>query len=227
MLGVTYRLGPSAAVNRPQGASTVDIVSAVDPAGGPYEGAGRLRERNVDRQRPEAADDLPYRLACLCDLRDEHGRVLLLRRNRPPNLGLASPIGGKLDVASGESPAECARREIREEAGLDLPMDRLHLLGLISECSYEGSGHWLLFFYRVIGPVRVRAGPILEGELLWVPEADLESQPLPETDRRIIWPLVRRHEARAAGQRHGFFAVHIDCRDGLRWTVQQSERPGG
>ncbi|HRJ49981.1 MAG TPA: NUDIX hydrolase, partial [Phycisphaerales bacterium] len=71
---------------------------------------------------------MPYRLACLCDLRDERGRILLLRRAKAPNQGLCSPIGGKLDVSTGESPAQCARREIMEEAGIDVPIERLRLV---------------------------------------------------------------------------------------------------
>jgi len=165
---------------------------------------------------------LPYRLACLCDLRDERGHVLLIRRKKSPNLGLCSPIGGKLDLHTGESPAQCAQREIREEAGLDIPIERLHLLGLISEAAYEGRGHWLLFYYRVLGPVRVEARDMPEGRLDWFEERDLESLPLPDTDRRIIWPLVRRYESAGSGGRPGFFAVHIDCTNNdMKWWVEQ------
>jgi 8-oxo-dGTP diphosphatase len=159
-------------------------------------------------------DPIPYRLACLCDLRDRDGRILLIRRNKAPNQGLCSPIGGKLDMVLGESPAQCARREIMEEAGLDIPQDRLHLAGLISECEYEGRGHWLLFMYRVLGTVAVAPHDIREGRLDWFTWEQLEALPLPETDRHIIWPLVRRHEAASPEDRPGFFAVHIDCRDG-------------
>jgi 8-oxo-dGTP diphosphatase len=164
-----------------------------------------------------AAQNLPYRIACLCDLRDKDGRILLLRRNRAPNLGLCSPIVGKLDMASGESPAQCARREIREEAGIDIPIERLHLIGLVSECAFEGRGHWLMFVYRVLGPVEVPPQTINEGELNWYTWDEVQNLPLPETDRQIIWPLVRRHESPAPqgagdGERPGFFAVHIDCR---------------
>jgi len=169
---------------------------------------------------------LPYRLACLCDLRDRAGRVLLLHRSKAPNQGMYSPIGGKLDVARGESPAQCARREIREEAGIDVPIERLHLLGLISECAYEGRGHWLLFLYRVLGPVDVEARDMAEGRLEWVEPERIDGLPVPSTDREIIWPLMRRHEPRTPGGAPGFFAVHIDCRDGgMQWRVE-AERPG-
>ena len=172
----------------------------------------------------------PYKIAVLCDLRDERGRVLLLHRLKEPNADLYSPIGGKLDTNTGESPAQCARREIQEEAGIDVPIERLELRGMISERGYRDEArdagndartHWLIFYYRVLGTVEVEPVEMREGRLEWVDAASVASLPLPETDRRIIWPLVHEHEG-------GFFAVHIDC-DGpeLTWTVEQSVgRPG-
>jgi 8-oxo-dGTP diphosphatase len=170
--------------------------------------------------------ELPYRIACLCDLRDARGRVLLLRRIKAPNQGLCSPIGGKLHVAEGESPARCAQREIKEEAGLDIPMERIHLIGLVSEREFEGKGHWLMFVYRVLGPVEVEPHDMREGRLEWFTPEQVDALPLPETDRKIIWPLIKRADQRTPQGRPGFFAVHIDCRDGqLRWSVEQ-EVPG-
>ena len=173
---------------------------------------------------------LPYKLACLCDLRDEQGRVLLLRRAKEPNKGLCSPIGGKLDMHTGESPAQCAQREIEEEAGIRVPIERLHLGGLISEQAYEGKGHWLLFYYRVLGPVKVEWTQIREGTLEWFHPHEIDGLPLPETDRRIIWPLIRRSEKsydeKVSGSRPGFFALHIDCTKGdgaMTWSVEQEE----
>jgi 8-oxo-dGTP diphosphatase len=171
---------------------------------------------------PPPPHALPYRIACLCDLRDASGRVLLLHRVKPPNKDLYSPIGGKLDMGSGESPAQCARREILEEAGIDIPISRLHLGGLISEAGYEGEGHWLLFYYRVLGPVEVATGVMREGHLEWHHPDAIDGLNLPETDRRVIWPLIRRTQQDEPGQVPGFFTVHIDC-TGARmvWTVEQ------
>ncbi|MEZ6317811.1 MAG: NUDIX hydrolase [Phycisphaerales bacterium] len=169
---------------------------------------------------------LPYKIACLCDLRDDQGRLLLLHRAKHPNKGLCSPIGGKLEMGLGESPTQCAQREIREEAGIDVPLDRLHLLGLIAETAYEGETHWLLFYFRVVGPVSVKPGPMPEGELRWHHPDELADLPIPETDRKIIWPLVRDHEGPDGDL--GFFGIHIDCRGGeLTWSLEQSIRPGG
>jgi 8-oxo-dGTP diphosphatase len=142
----------------------------------------------------------PYRIACLCDLRDKDGRVLLLHRAKEPNKGLCSPIGGKLDVFRGESPAQCARREIMEEAGLDVPIERLHLVGLVSECEFEGRGHWLMFIYRVLGPVWVEPREMDEGRLDWFRPEEINALPIPDSDRRIIWPLMRRAEDRSGSE---------------------------
>lgn len=165
---------------------------------------------------------LPYKIACLCDLRDRHGRVLMLRRLRAPNKDLCSPIGGKLHMDEGEGPARCAQREIMEEAGIEVPLDRLHLAGLISEAGFEGTGHWLLMYYRVIGPVEVEERDIPEGRLEWHHPSDIDALPLPETDRQIIWPMIRKHEGSGPNDRPGLFCVHIDCTgEEMVWTVDQ------
>lgn len=169
---------------------------------------------------------LPYKIACLCDLRDAQGRILLLHRIKEPNQHLFSPIGGKLDVALGESPAQCAQREVHEEAGLLLPLERFHLLGMVSEQAYEGKGHWLMFVYRVLGPVWVEPVDTREGRLDWYTPAQLDGLNLPESDRKVIWPLMHRAQARTGAGLPGFFAVHIDCRgQEMRWAVEQ-ETPG-
>ena len=156
---------------------------------------------------PEVAS---YKIACLCELRDDQGRYLLLHRAKPPNKGFYSPIGGKLETALGESPTQCAQREIAEEAGLTIAVDRLHLAGIISERGYRSADgapptHWLMFWFRVLDPVRTER--IEPGRLM-----DLD---LPRTDREIIWPTVLGH----AGP--GCFTLHIDCTvEPMRWVLE-------
>ena len=96
---------------------------------------------------------IPYRIAVLCYLYDADGRVLLLHRRKQPNADMYSPIGGKLEVALGEGPHECAVREIREEAGIDLPHEQVHLVGIVSERAYQQQTHWLMFLFEVTCPV--------------------------------------------------------------------------
>lgn len=160
---------------------------------------------------------LPYKIAVLCDLRDEQNRLLMLHRKKAPNRDLYSPIGGKLDTHTGESPAQCAQREIMEEAGLDIPIDRLRLAGVISESSFENEAHWLMFYYRVQGPVDLVPFEMREGRLEWIAQEDLWDLPLPATDRFAIWPTVRDHAP------DGFFCLHVDCSgEEITWNVEQS-----
>lgn len=167
-----------------------------------------------------------YKIAVLCDLRDSKGRMLLLHRLKEPNAGLYSPIGGKLDMESGESPAACAQREIHEEAGVHIPLERIRLQGIISERGYANDAdgasrtNWLLFYFRVVGPVDFEPFEMREGRLEWVEPAVLDDLARPETDQKVIWPLVRDHES-------GFFSVHIVCDDpsggGITWRIEQSD----
>ena len=161
-----------------------------------------------------------HKIACLCELRDHEGRYLLLHRAKSPNKGLYSPIGGKLETASGESPTQCAQREIAEEAGLTVPLDRLHLAGIISEKAYRSADgdpptHWLIFWFRALDPVRVERVEFDEGRLEWIEPARLMDLDLPRTDREIIWPTVLDHEG------SGPFSLHIDCTtDPIRWSLE-------
>jgi len=51
------------------------------------------------------------------------GKVLLIRRKFDPNKGRWAPPGGLLEV--GEDPEQAARREVREELGLEVEMEGL------------------------------------------------------------------------------------------------------
>ena len=64
--------------------------------------------------------NLPYKVAVLCYLWDADDRLLMLHRRKPPNVDMYSPVGGKLEISRGESPHECAVREVHEETGLRL-----------------------------------------------------------------------------------------------------------
>jgi mutator protein MutT len=56
-------------------------------------------------------------------IRDEEGRLLLVRRARPPAAGTWSLPGGR--VEPGEDDAAAVAREVREETGLDVAVGGL------------------------------------------------------------------------------------------------------
>lgn len=165
------------------------------------------------------AAPLPYRIAVLCYLYDQDDRLLLLHRAKSPNAGLYSPIGGKLEVELGEGPHQCAVREIMEETGLEIPIDQVHLFGMVSERAYEGETHWLIFLFEVrqrIDPSRITTYEFDEGTLEWIDVDAVEQLPIPRTDREILWPNVRKH-------RGGFFSIHIECdTDPMSWSIHES-----
>ncbi len=125
-----------------------------------------------------------------------HGdAVLLLKRERVPHKGLWSPPGGKLEL--GESPEECAAREMREETGLTV--SDLKLRGILTVVDRAFPIHWLLFVYRAGVMQNDEVGarhalplqyPILpecaEGELRWIPLAELAQYPRPYADVRYF-----------------------------------------
>ncbi|MCH2161454.1 MAG: NUDIX domain-containing protein [Phycisphaerales bacterium] len=166
---------------------------------------------DVRNSRYEVAE-LPYRIAVLCYLWNteaESERLLMLHRSKAPNSGRYSPIGGKVEITEGESPHECAIREIQEEAGLELPPEDVRLLGVVAEKGYEGEMHWLLFLFEANRPVaqdEITRYEFEEGRLEWVPIEDVEAKPIPHTDQEVLWPMVQDHRA------GGFFMVDIDCR---------------
>ena len=90
---------------------------------------------------------LPFKISTLVFIRNTAEELLLIQRTKSPNKGCWSPIGGKLNQEIGESPYECARRETLEETGLQVSDTDLHCFGYISEKSYEGTNHWLMFLF--------------------------------------------------------------------------------
>ena len=73
---------------------------------------------------PPAAPEKPQPVPCAgAVIRDDVGRLLLVRRGHPPAAGLWSLPGGRIEP--GESPAAAAAREVLEETGLVVRIGRL------------------------------------------------------------------------------------------------------
>lgn len=150
---------------------------------------------------------LPYKISVLLFILNEAGELLLMQRRKHPNFGLWSCIGGKLEMATGESPYEAACREALEETGLALTEADLHLFAMVAEKQYEGETHWLMFLFHCKRRIGALPPEIDEGPFAFHRPEAIASLPVPETDRALLWPLYFK-------KRDGFTALRVDCTPG-------------
>lgn len=121
------------------------------------------------------------KLSTICYI-DNGSQILLLHRNKKPNdihEGKWISVGGKFEA--GETPEECAIREIKEETGLTAT--GLDLRGFITFPDFKHDGEdWYSFVYVV----NEFEGELLEecdeGTLEWVDYDQVMSKPTWEGD---------------------------------------------
>jgi 8-oxo-dGTP diphosphatase len=135
----------------------------------------------------------------LCFVRDGD-TILLQRRVRPPNQNLYNAPGGK--VEPNEDPYEACLREVREETGLALSHARLR--AVLTVIARDTGTQWLLFTFVADRPPAAPAPPSEdEGQLRWVPLADVPSLPV-VSDIPVILPYLWSAEP-------GVLMAKIDC----------------
>lgn len=123
-----------------------------------------------------------------------HGGDVLLLKGAPDKrlwAGRYNGIGGH--VERDEGPLAAARREVREEAGLEV--EALRLGGIVHVCLSEGPGV-LLFLFTGEAPAR-EVRPSAEGTLEWVDPARLGELPVVE-DLPVLLPRLLDAPAGAA-----------------------------
>ena len=141
------------------------------------------------------------KLATLCYMR-QNGKTLMVHRIKKPNdihEGKWNGLGGKFEP--GETPEECARREIFEESGLRVK--KLVLKGLLSFPLFARDEDWYAFVF---------VGMIIEGSLIespegmlqWIDDSKLTELNLWEGDRTFL-PWL---------ERPGFFSGKFVYQDG-------------
>ncbi len=158
---------------------------------------------------------LPYKISVLVFIENHAGEQLLMLRAKQPNLGVWTPIGGKLEMATGESPLQCAVRETHEETGLVVRERDLHLFAMIAEKAYQGETHWLMFLFRCKRSIDALPPDIIEGRFAFHSREAIKKLAIPETDQAALWPIFDQY-------RDGFVSLRADCSvSPIKITVEQ------
>jgi 8-oxo-dGTP diphosphatase len=158
----------------------------------------------------------------------ERDRVLMIRRDARPDddhYGKVNGLGGKLEADEGV--VEGARRELREEAAIEL--SSLSLRGTITWTNFGPNGEeWLGFVFLADGWIGDPPATNAEGTLEWIDRARLlqacsehpderrdADLPMWEGDRHFV-PLVFDDDPRAF---HG--TMPYDHDRPLSWTYER------
>lgn len=121
-------------------------------------------------------------------------RLMLHRDSKRPNdhhEGKWNGLGGKCEA--DESPLEAARRELKEESGIQLAPSAFKALGVLQFPNFKPAKaeDWIVFVFSAeVDPgLKAPGFDCPEGTLHWVAEKDLLGLPLWEGDRLFL-PLV-------------------------------------
>lgn len=123
------------------------------------------------------------KLATLCYVRDNNKTLMVHRvfKAGDVHVGKWNGLGGKFEP--GETPEECARREIKEESGLEVL--ELKLKGFLTFPKFARDEDWYVFVFIGRHPV----GDLIEspeGKLAWIPDAEINKLNLWEGDKTFL-----------------------------------------
>lgn len=111
--------------------------------------------------------------------------VLLIRRGKAPHKGQWALPGGHLNP--GETPGDAARRELTEETGVVVTVDRLALVGVYAAPDRDPRGRYISWAYGVLldGMSEPTAGDDAR-EARWVPVSEALEAGLAFDHTRIL-----------------------------------------
>ncbi len=130
------------------------------------------------------------KLATLCYLQRSGQTLMLLRnkKNKDVHKGKWNGLGGKL--MQGETPEECAVREIKEESGYNAK--RIRLKGMIVFPKFDGKEDWYVFVFTCSN-FTGKSIDSPEGTLGWIDNDKLLQLKLWEGDY-IFLPWLQQKE---------------------------------
>lgn len=119
------------------------------------------------------------KLTTLCYIEKDNKYLMLhrVKKVNDENHDKWIGVGGKFEP--GESPEDCLLREVKEETGLTLK--QYDFRGIVTFVSDEWGTEYMHLFTATEYEGEVRTCD--EGELLWVPKADIEKLNLWEGDK--------------------------------------------
>lgn len=122
-------------------------------------------------------------LATLCYLMDGEKTLMLhrIKKKNDVHEGKWNGLGGKFEA--GETPEECAIREVKEESGLLMKNPRLH--GFITFPMFDGKKDWYVFLFTA-GEFEGELIDSHEGKLEWIDDDKLLDLNLWEGDKIFI-----------------------------------------
>ena len=140
-------------------------------------------------------------LATLCYVKKDNHTLMLhrIKKENDVHEGKWNGLGGK--AQAGETPEECAIREVREECGLT-PLS-LEMCGFITFPLFSHGKDWYVFVFII----REFEGELIdspEGELAWIPDSEVLSLNLWEGDR-VFLPWL---------EMPGFFSAKFEYENG-------------
>lgn len=118
------------------------------------------------------------KLATLCYLINKNNKTMLMihrvKKKNDYHVGKWNGLGGKFK--KGESPEECAIREVKEESGLKMKSPKMH--GFITFPNFDRIDDWYVFVFTA---------DIFEGKLIDSPEGKLEWVPMDKVTELNLW----------------------------------------
>lgn len=120
-------------------------------------------------------------------IRDDEGRLLLIKRGHDPGAGLWSLPGGRIEP--GETGTQALVREMREETGLTVKVGRL--LGTVRRPGLGGDVIDISDYEATVIAGRLTPGDDA-ADARWVDAADLESIPITDglVEALIEWGVL-------------------------------------